>query len=198
MAGRSVVARFSVAIEGLLHQAFQLLARVKGYDAPRGDGDFLPRLRVPPRTLRLLPQLEVAEAGEFHHFAPFERDPDLLEAGLDHVLGFPLVQPDLFEREVGELGLGEGDFVFHVRGLALNCSLSCSRMEATTPSTSESVKVLSVSCITIRRARLFCPGSTPFPRYWSNTSTSRTNPGTPPRTASRMAPAGVSSATVKA
>src|SRR5690349_18586762 len=165
MAGSSVVARFSVAIEGLLHQAFQLLARVKGNDAPRGDGYFLPGLRVAPRPLRLLPQLEVAETGEFHHLAPLQGDPDLLEERLDHVLGLPLVQPDLLEHQVRELGLGEGDFVFHVRGLAWNCWLSCSRMEVITASTSESVKVLSVSCITIRRARLFLPGSTPFPRY---------------------------------
>src|SRR5678816_3986629 len=150
MAGRSVVARFSMAIEGLLHQALQLLARVKGDYAPRGDGYFLPGLRVAPRPLRLLPQLEVAEAGEFHHLAPLQGDPDLLEERLDHVLGLPLVQPDLFEHQVRELGLGEGDFVFHVRGLAWNCWLSCSRMEVMTASTSESVKVLSVSCITVR------------------------------------------------
>src|SRR6185436_18443496 len=179
MAGRSVVARFSMAIEGLLHQALQLLARVKGDYTPRGDGYFLPGLRVAPRALRLLPQLEVAESGEFHHSTPLQGDPDLLEERFDHVLGFPLVQPDLFEHQVRELGLGEGNFVFHVRGLAWNCWLSCSRMEAMTPSTSESVKVLSVSCITIRRARLFLPGSTPFPRYWSNTSSSRTNAGRP-------------------
>src|SRR4051812_15370813 len=198
MAGSSVVARFSVAIEGLLHQAFQLLACVKGDYTPRGDGNFLPGLRVPPRTLRLLPQLEVAEAGEFHHLASFQRDPDPLEERLDHVLGFALVQPDLFEHQVRELGFGEGDFVFHVRGLALNFWFSCSRMEATTPSTSESVKVLSVSCITIRRARLFSPVSTPLPRYWSNTSTLRTKAGRPCLAAATKAPAGTFSATISA
>src|SRR5678815_5102465 len=134
------------------------------HDAPRGDGNLLPRLRVASRALGLLPQLEVAESREFHHFTPFQGDPDLLKERLDHVLGLALVQPDLFEHQVRELGLGEGDLVFHVRGFALNCSLIWSRIEAITASTSESVKVLSVSCITIRRARLFCPGSTPFPR----------------------------------
>src|SRR3954467_3683469 len=183
MGGKSVVARFSVAIEGLLHQALELLARVKGHNTPRRDGYLLAGLGIAPRALRLLPQLEVAEAREFHHLAPFERDPDLLEERLDHVLGLALVQADLLEHQVGQLGLGEGDFVFHVRGLALNCRSSCSLMEVITASTSESVKVLAVSCITIRSARLFCPGSMPLPRYWSNTWTSRTKAGTRSRMA---------------
>src|SRR5512132_740200 len=138
MAGRSVVARFSMAIEGLLHQALQLLACMESDHAPCRDGDLLPRLRVASRALRLLPQLEVAESREFHHLAALQGDPDLLEERFDHVLGLALVQPDLLEHEVGQLGLGEGDLVFHVRGLALNCSLSWSRTEATTASTSES------------------------------------------------------------
>src|SRR5258708_36274917 len=165
MAGSSVVARFSVAIEGLLHEALQLLARVEGDHAPRCDGNLLPGLGVASGALRLLAQLEIAESRELHHFAPLQGDADLLEERFDHVLGLALVQADLFEHEVGQLGLCEGDLVFHVRGLAWNCWLSKSRTEAITASTSESVKVLSVSCITIRRARLFLPGSTPFPRY---------------------------------
>src|SRR5436305_292355 len=165
MAGRSVVAGLSMAVEGLLDEALQFLAGMEGHHAARGDGDLFPGLRIAAGALRLLAQLEVAEARKLHHFPALEGDADLLEEGLDHVLGLPLVQADLLEHEVGQLGLREGDFVFHVRGFAWNCSISCSRMEATTSSTSESVKVLSVSCITIRRARLFLPGSTPLPRY---------------------------------
>src|SRR5258706_1268139 len=165
MAGRSFVARFSVAIEGLLHQALQLLACVEGHDAARRDGNLLAGLRVAPGPLGLLAQLEVAESRKLDHLAALEGNANLLEERLDHVLGLALVQPDLLEHQVGELGLGEGDFVFHVRGSALNSWLSCSRIEATISSTSESVKVLSVSCITMRNARLFRPASTPFPRY---------------------------------
>src|SRR5260221_5607933 len=165
MAGRSVVARFSMAIERLFGQAVQLVGRVEGRHAPGGNGYFLPGLRVAPGALRVLGELEIAESRERSHLATLKGDRDRLEERLHHVLGLALVQPDLFEHQVRELGLGEGDLVFHVRGLALNCWLSCSRIEAITASTSESVKVLSVSCITIRRARLFLPGSTPFPRY---------------------------------
>src|SRR5690242_180104 len=198
MAGSSVVARFSVAIERLLHQALQLLACMEGDHAARRDGDLLAGLGIPSRALGLLPELEVAEAGEFHHLAPLQGDPDFLEEGLDHILGLALVQADLLEHQVGQLGLGEGHFVFHVRGWAWNSWLSCSRMEVITSSTSESVKVLSVSCITIRNARLFLPGSTPFPRYWSNTSTSLTKAGRRPRRAATSVPAGTVSSTVKA
>jgi hypothetical protein len=38
-------------------------------------------------------------------FAALERSPDLLEERLDHVLGFALVQADLLEKEVCQLGL---------------------------------------------------------------------------------------------
>src|SRR5262245_46433158 len=150
MAGRSVVARFSVAIEGLLHEALEFLAGVEGHDPAGGDRDLLPRLGVAARPLGLLAELEVAEPRELGHFAPLQGDPDLLEERLHHVLGLALVQADLFEHQVGQLGLGEGDFVFHVRAWAWNFLMSWSRTEATTASTSESVKVLSVSCITIR------------------------------------------------
>src|SRR5687767_5096512 len=194
MAGRSFVARFSVAIEGLLHQALQLLARVEGHDAARRDGNLFPRLRIASGALGFLAKLKIAKTREFHHLAPLEGDPDLLEEGLDHVLGLALVEADLLEHEVGQLGLCESDFVFHVRGWALNFSRSCWRMEETSSSTSESVKVLSVSCITIRNARLFRPASTPFPRYWSKTSNSRTQGGTRLRTASSTVATGTSSA----
>ena len=37
----------------------------------------------------------------------FERDADLLEEALDHVLGFALVEPELLEQQVGQFGFGE-------------------------------------------------------------------------------------------
>src|SRR5688572_8051012 len=195
MAGRSFVARFSVAIEGLLHQALQLLARVEGHDAARRDGNLFPSLRIAAGPLGFLSELEIAKTRKLDHLPALQGDADLLEEGLHHVLRLALVQPDLLEHEVGELRLGEGDFVvFHVRGSALNSWESNSLMEATTSSTSESVKVLSVSCITIRNARLYRPASTPFPRYWSKTSNSRTQGRTRPRTASSTVARGTSSA----
>jgi hypothetical protein len=75
---------------------------------------------VAARPLGLLAQLEVAETGKLDHLAALEGNADLLEERLDHVLGLALVQTDLLEHQVGELGLGESDFVFHVRGWALN------------------------------------------------------------------------------
>src|SRR5688500_3237069 len=128
MAGRSFVARFSVAIEGFLHQCLQLLACVKGHDAPGCDRDFLAGLRIASRPLGLLPQLEVPEPGKLYRLAALESNANLLEERLDHVLGLALVEADLFEHEVGQLGLGKGDLgVFHVRGWALNCWKSKSR-----------------------------------------------------------------------
>ena len=56
-------------------------------------------------TLRLIAQLEVAEAGELDAFAALERAADLLEEGFHHVLGLALVQPDLLEQQIGQFGL---------------------------------------------------------------------------------------------
>src|SRR5690349_2839560 len=85
----------------------ELLARVKRYDASRGDRDFLARLGIATRSLRLLAKLEVAEAGKLHA-APFlERGSNFFEEALDHVLRFALVEAQLFEEEIGEFGFGE-------------------------------------------------------------------------------------------
>src|SRR5438067_1109642 len=88
-----------------LHQGLQLLAGVEGDDAARADRDLFAGLRVATGALRLVAQLEVAEARELDRFAPLERAADLLEERLDHVLRFALVEADLLEKEVRQLGL---------------------------------------------------------------------------------------------
>ena len=84
----------------------QLLAGVEGHDAARGDRDFLAGLGIAPGTLRLVAQLEVAEAGQLDAVAVFQRGADFLEEGLDHVLGFALVKPDFLEQQVGQFSFG--------------------------------------------------------------------------------------------
>ena len=85
----------------------QFLAGVESHDAPRRDGNLLAGLRIAPGALRLLAELEVAEAGELNAVAGFERGAYFLEEALDHVLGFALVEPELLEQQVGEFGFGE-------------------------------------------------------------------------------------------
>src|SRR5690606_1636570 len=62
-------------------------------------------LRVAAGPLGLVPELEVAEPGELDALPALERPPDFLEEGFDHVLGLTLVEADLLEQQVGELGL---------------------------------------------------------------------------------------------
>src|SRR4051812_10732631 len=88
-----------------LDHGLQLLAGVERDDAARADRDLLAGLRVAARALWLVAQLEVAEARELDAFAPLQRAADLLEERLDHVLRFALVEPDLLEKQVGQLGL---------------------------------------------------------------------------------------------
>ena len=64
------------------------------------------RRRSGPR--RLAADREVAEAGELHFLAREQRRVDQVEEGLDHVLRLALVQPQLVEQDLGELGLGRG------------------------------------------------------------------------------------------
>src|SRR5690348_12735983 len=89
----------------LLDHGLELLAGVESDDATGADGNLLARLGVAPRTLRLVAQLEIAEARELHAFAALERAANLLEEGFDHVFGLALVQADLLEKQVGQLGL---------------------------------------------------------------------------------------------
>src|SRR5258706_10760872 len=91
----------------LLDHGFQLLAGVEGDHAAGADGDLLASLGVASRALRLVAQLEIAEARELDALASFQRPADLLEERLHHVLCLALVQSDLFEQKIGQFGLGQ-------------------------------------------------------------------------------------------
>src|SRR5213595_1173255 len=90
---------------GFFDHRLELLAGVEGDDTARADGNLLAGLRVAPGPLRLVAQLEVAEARKLDAFAALERSANLLEERLDHVLRLALVQADLLEKEVRQLGL---------------------------------------------------------------------------------------------
>src|SRR5690242_190511 len=104
MGGSSAFLRLG-SMPCFLHHGLQLLACMEGDDTPRADGDFLAGLGIAAGTLRLVAQLEVAEARKLDRFAALERAANLLEERLDHVLRFALVQADLLEKEVRQLGL---------------------------------------------------------------------------------------------
>src|SRR5687768_14051368 len=89
----------------LFDHRLQLLAGMEGDDPAGAYWYFLAGLGVAARALRLVAELEVAEAGELDALAALQRAPNLLEKRLDHVLGLALVQPDLLKQQVGQLGL---------------------------------------------------------------------------------------------
>src|SRR5258708_29152590 len=109
----------------LFDHGLQLLAGVERTDAAGADRDLLAGLRVAPRPLRLVAQLEVAEAGELDAFAALQSAANLLEEGFDHVLGLALVQPDLLEQQVGELGLRQRHCALPKIHFSLLCTESC-------------------------------------------------------------------------
>src|SRR5207244_545692 len=104
MGGSSAFLRLC-SMARLFDHGLQLLAGVESDDAAGADGDLLAGLGVAAGALRLVAELEVAEAGELDALPPLEGAPDLFEEGLDHVLGLALVQPDLLEQQIGQLGL---------------------------------------------------------------------------------------------
>src|SRR6266581_447170 len=140
---------------------------MEGHHAAGGDRDFLAGLGVAPGTLRLVAQLEIAEAGQLHAVPLAQAGADLLEERLDHVLGFALVEADLFEEQIGEFRLGQRHarslIVIHFRSVAPTSRDAASTRTATAASASASSRVFSVSCITTRKARLFLPAGSPCP-----------------------------------
>src|SRR5207302_3675644 len=96
---------------------------------------------------------------------------DLLEERFHHVLRFALVQADLLEKQIGQLGLRQRHHrspnPLYLRRLAENSRPSRLTRASRAASASASVRVRSVSCITTRKARLFRPTGTPGPWYRS-------------------------------
>src|SRR5262249_29901429 len=150
----------------LLHHRLQLLRRVERHDAARRDRDLLSRLGVSAGTLRLVAQLEVAEAGKLDALAVLEREANFFKERLHHVLCLALVETDLLKEKIGQLGLRQRHVVpfQRHRSFALNLVFSKLRNRDTADSTSASVRVLRVSCNNTLNARLFFPFSTPVPR----------------------------------
>src|SRR4051794_29563049 len=108
MGGSSALARLcSGMVRGFDH-GLQFLARVERHDATRSDRDLFAGFRIATGTLWLLAQLEIAEARELHAVTGLERDSDLFEETLHHVLGFTLVESELLEEQVREFSLGKG------------------------------------------------------------------------------------------
>src|SRR4051812_42920634 len=103
MGGSSAFLRLG-SMPCFLHQCLQFLACVESDNAPRADRDLFAGLGIAAGTLRLIAQLEVAEAGELDRLPTLERAADLLEERFHHVLRFALVEADLLEKEVGQLG----------------------------------------------------------------------------------------------
>src|SRR5690606_26354138 len=105
--GRLMLTFLLLSAMSLLHQGFQLLAGMEGHHTTRGDRDFFAGFGVATGTLRLVAQLEVAETGKLDALAAFQGQADFLEKGFDHVLRFALVETDLLEQHIGQLGLRE-------------------------------------------------------------------------------------------
>src|SRR5512134_77659 len=113
----------------LLDHRLQFLAGMEGDDPAGADRDLLAGLRIAAGALRLIAELKVTESGELDALAALERSPDLLKKRLDHILGLALVQADLLEQEVGQLGLSQRHHLASSL-VSLLCTESCREFAA--------------------------------------------------------------------
>src|SRR5690348_6184126 len=142
MAGSSLLLRgSSIALDS----HFQLLAGTEGHHPACGDRNLLAGLGIASRALVLLPQVEIAEAGQFHLLSPFECLAYHLEERVHEFLRFALVQADIHEQTLGHLRFGQRRH-HQLRNLAPNAVTSDASAAATQPSASWSVRVREASC----------------------------------------------------
>src|SRR5882672_3322996 len=114
MAGRlSLVALLSMR---LLDQGFEFLTCVERHYAPRGNGNLLAGLGIAAGPLGLVAKLEVPESRELDALTAFERKPDLFEERFHHVLRLALIEADLLEKHVRQLGFRQRHFLLPWRG----------------------------------------------------------------------------------
>src|SRR5258705_11509159 len=93
-------------VRGFDH-GLQFLACMKSHYSARGDWNFFAGFWIAAGALRLLAQLEVAEARKFHRLAGLERNAHFLEKSLDHVFGLAFVETELLKEQIGEFGFGQ-------------------------------------------------------------------------------------------
>src|SRR5690348_3079324 len=104
MAGSSLLLRgSSIALDSHL----QLLAGTESHHPARGDRDLLAGLGIAPRALVLLPQVEIAEAGQLHLLPLFERLAYHFEKRVHEFLRLALVQAHVQEQTLGHFRFGE-------------------------------------------------------------------------------------------
>src|SRR5215467_2887917 len=122
----------------------EFLPRTERDDAPRADRDLLAGLRIAPRALVLVAQVEVPEAGELHLLPARQRSTNLLEEEIHELARLALVEPELVEQRFRHLRFGQGHF-FYSLIFALKLSRKSVTTEAMRRSTSSSVRVREIS-----------------------------------------------------
>jgi hypothetical protein len=80
-----------------LDRIFEFLTGVEGNHAARRNRNHLACFGIAPWSRRLVPQLKITKARNLNLSTDFERLPDAVKEGVDHVLGFPLIQTHLIK-----------------------------------------------------------------------------------------------------
>lgn len=79
---------------------------MEGYNSTRGDGYFLTRLRIAAGAFRFVSHAKYAEARQFDLLATLEAIGQFLKKGLNHFLGFTVVESDLVGEVFGQVCFG--------------------------------------------------------------------------------------------
>src|SRR6187549_2116589 len=86
-----------------LDSRLQFLTGTERHNASRADGNLLARFRVTSRSLVLVAQVEIAEAGKLDLFAVGERVAHFLEEQIHELTRFAFVETQLIEQRLSHL-----------------------------------------------------------------------------------------------
>ena len=90
-----------------MNDRLELVACMKGGHTPGFNGDQFTGARVATWPRRFLTNLEIAKAGDFDIRSLYQLRRNQVKERINHVLRFALVQADLFEQQISQVGLGE-------------------------------------------------------------------------------------------
>jgi hypothetical protein len=90
------------------NSVLQLGAGVESNNSAGRDSDFLSRLWISPRSLRLVSQLKISEACKFYFLARLQACANFTKEGLDHFLGFATSQTNTVDEVLREVEFGDG------------------------------------------------------------------------------------------
>lgn len=92
----------------ILNLFLEFMTGMKSNDSTGLDGNRLTGTWITPRARSLGSNLKVAKTGDFDVIAIHQALGHKVKKSVDHVLGLALIESNLVEKKLSQLGLGQG------------------------------------------------------------------------------------------